>query len=183
MATTTPFTPLTGHCTCKTITYTLTAPPLVTHCCHCTWCQRETGSSFALNAVIERYNFHITSPTQPTVTPTPSLSGAGQLVARCPTCHVAIYSHYASGTSTMFVRAGTLDDSCRARVRPDVHIFTGSKVEWVDLAAEKERGVKVYEEYYERGDVWSAASLERREKLVAWVEAQKGEGKESGVNG
>ncbi|KAF2254966.1 hypothetical protein BU26DRAFT_148624 [Trematosphaeria pertusa] len=168
------FEALTGHCTCKSITYTLLAPPLVTHCCHCSWCQRETGTAFALNTVIECYNFRITSPTQPTVARNPSLSGIGQLVARCPTCCVAIYSHYSNVTATMFVRAGTLEEGSRQRVRPDVHIFTGAKVEWVDLSKEKERGVKVYEEYYEREDVWSEESMERRKKLLEWVEEQKG---------
>lgn len=42
-----------GGCTCRFVRYRMTARPLFVHCCHCRWCQRETGASFALNALIE----------------------------------------------------------------------------------------------------------------------------------
>ncbi|KAF2192262.1 glutathione-dependent formaldehyde-activating, GFA [Zopfia rhizophila CBS 207.26] len=174
------FKPLTGHCTCKTIQYTLLAPPLVTHCCHCTWCQRETGSAFVLNALIETSNFKLLSSTQPMIVNTPSASGKGQLLARCPNCFVAVYSHYAgAGKVLSFVRVGTLEEGSRQRVKPDVHIYTNTKMEWVDLSAV---GVPVCEEYYEREDVWSKESLKRRSVYLEKLEAEKrkeGDGKEA----
>jgi Glutathione-dependent formaldehyde-activating enzyme len=45
--------PLAGGCDCRRVRYQLEGPPLFVHCCHCRWCQRETGASFALNAMIE----------------------------------------------------------------------------------------------------------------------------------
>lgn len=179
MATESAFEPLVGHCTCKTITYSMLAPPLATHCCHCTWCQRETGTAFVLNSIIESSNFAVTSPTQPTFINIPSPSGKGQAMARCPTCQVAVYSHYAGAEKwTTFVKVGTLAEGSRQRVRPDVHIFTSTKVEWVDLSSERERGVPVFEEYYQKPDVWCADSLERfailKEKMAAAAEAEKG---------
>ncbi|PSN70251.1 hypothetical protein BS50DRAFT_309229 [Corynespora cassiicola Philippines] len=174
------FEPLKGHCTCGSIQYQLSAPPLVVHCCHCTWCQREVGAAFATNAQIEAYNFKITSLEEPIFIQIPSVSGAGQLVARCPTCYTAVYSHNsprgAIGKAIMFVKIGTLADGSRQRVRPDVHIYTSTKVEWVDLQKEEERGIKVYEGYYQREDVWSESSLQRRTRLLEWLESAKEKG-------
>lgn len=85
------FTPLKGHCTCRTITYEVLAPFLCTNCCHCTWCQRESGTAFVLNSIIENSNFHITSETKPVLIETPSASGDGQTTARCPNCYAALY--------------------------------------------------------------------------------------------
>ncbi|ORY19773.1 Mss4-like protein [Clohesyomyces aquaticus] len=172
------FVPLTGHCTCKTLTYKLLAPPLITHCCHCSWCQRETGSAFVLNAMIESSNFVQTSPFPDShmLITTPSSSGKGQTIARCSTCFVAIYSHYAgSGAAMTFVRVGTLsdEDGSKQRVSPDVHIFTKSKMGWVDLSGEVERGVKVCEEYYDREEVWGKEALERRKVWLEKYEREK----------
>ncbi|PVI03375.1 hypothetical protein DM02DRAFT_520907 [Periconia macrospinosa] len=164
------FTPLTGHCDCKAITYTIKAPALVVHCCHCTWCQRESGSVFALNYQVESYNFTITSPTKPTLIRTPSPSGDGQIFGRCPSCGIALYTHYDVNKMRVFVKVGTMDDASRAKVRPDVHIYTSTKVEWMDLKSEVERGVPCFEEYYKTKDVWRKESLERVEALKAWVE-------------
>jgi len=157
------FTPLKGYCICKTITYEVLAPFLCTNCCHCTWCQRETGTAFVLNAIIETSNFCITSQTKPVLIDTPSASGDGQTVARCPNCYVVLYGDYGGdGTWTTFVRAGTLDDQSKKTVKPDIHVFTSTKMDWVDLTSEKERGVPVIEEGdYQRSQVWRKDALEK----------------------
>lgn len=106
----------------------------------------------------------------------PSLSspaGEKHLVAHCLTCFTALYAHYSANKSLVFVKVGVLEDDSRRRLRPDVHIFTSTKAEWVDLRGEAERGVKVCEEYYQREEVWSEESLRRREALLEWVEKQK----------
>lgn len=172
------FVPLTGHCVCKTITYTLTAPPMVTHCCHCTYCQQETGSAFALNAVIECYNLTFTSSAEPLFARRPSPSspdGNTHLVACCPNpnCNVDVFAYYGGNKTTVYLKAGTLDNGSRGRLRPDVHIFTSTKAEWVDLRHEEERGVPVFKEFYDREDVWSKENLERLEKLRTWAMQQK----------
>ena len=114
-----------GQCTCGEVRYRLEDHPLFVHCCHCTWCQRETGSAFAVNALIETANLTQLAGA-PQMVMTPSLSGDGQLVARCPTCHVALWSHYpGAGPRFAFVRVGTLGDP--AALPPDIHIFTASK--------------------------------------------------------
>jgi hypothetical protein len=171
------FIPLTGHCVCKTITFTLTAPPMITHCCHCTFCQRGTGSAFALNTVIECYNFNITSSATPLLAKRPSPSspdGSKHFVAYCPNpnCNVDLYAYYGANKATVYVKTGVLDDQSKMRVKPDVHIFTDTKVEWVDLKSEIEKGVPVCEEFYDPADVWSKGSLERLEKLREWKAQQ-----------
>src|SRR5688572_15686795 len=103
--------------------------PLFVHCCHCRWCQRESGAAFALNAMIEADRV-VELGQAPELVPTPSASGAGQLIARCPKCRIAIWSNYAgTGPVIKFVRVGTLDEP--DLLPPDIHIFTASKQPWV----------------------------------------------------
>ncbi|WP_449421908.1 GFA family protein [Rhodanobacter lindaniclasticus] len=114
-----------GACTCAAIRYRMTSTPLFVHCCHCTWCQRETGSAFALNAMIETDRLQLLQG-RPDMTDTPSNSGKGQRIARCPRCRVALWSHYAgAGEAVAFVRVGTLDEPWR--LPPDIHIFTSTR--------------------------------------------------------
>jgi hypothetical protein len=145
--------PADGHCACKTIRYRMTSAPMFVHCCHCRWCQRETGSAFVLNAMIEADRLELVAG-EPEVIVTPSESGRGQKISRCPTCRIAVWSVY-SRPAIRFVRVGTLADPDLAP--PDVHIFTASKQRWVVLPA----GVPAFAEYYDSSTLWPAASLAR----------------------
>jgi hypothetical protein len=148
-----------GGCTCRTVRYEFTPPPLIVHCCHCRWCQRESGAAFALNALIESDRLQLLTGRVDLV-PTPSASRKGQRIARCPACRVALWSHYSGfGERVSFVRVGTLDEP--DRFPPDVHIFTESKQPWVSLPP----GARAFTQYYKSAEVWSAPSLKRREAL------------------
>jgi len=152
--------PLEGGCTCRSVRYRMTTPPLFVHCCHCRWCQRETGASFALNALIEADRVELLAG-RPDAVLTPSNSGKGQTILRCPTCRVAVWSNYAgAGDSVRFVRVGTLDDP--DRLPPDIHIFTSSKQPWVVLPDD----IPAVPEYYDRKRYWPQASLDRRSALL-----------------
>ena len=134
--------PIEGGCDCKAMRYRMESAPLFVHCCHCRWCQRESGASFALNAMIEADRV-INLGIAPELVNTPSESGLGQRIARCPACRVAVWSHYAgSGPVVTFVRVGTLDNP--ALLPPDIHIFTRSKQPWLVLPP----GATAVEEYY-----------------------------------
>lgn len=154
-----------GGCTCGQVRYRMVGEPLIVHCCHCRWCQRETGSAFAINACIEADRVVLVCG-EPEIVDTPSLSGYGQRIARCPRCRVALWSNYAgSGPATRFVRVGTLDDP--DRFPPQVHIFVASKQPWVSIPADAPR----FPEFYEIDRVWSPASLDRRRALLPRIEA------------
>jgi hypothetical protein len=133
--------------------------PMIVHCCHCRWCQRETGSAFVLNALIETECVQVIAGATEEIL-TPSNSGKGQKIHRCPTCKVAVWSHYPGGGPKLaFVRVGTTDDP--DALPPDVHIYTMSKQPWVVLPP----GARAFTEYYNSKQVWSAASLERRSRI------------------
>jgi hypothetical protein len=143
-----------GGCDCGGVRYRVKATPIIVHCCHCRWCQRETGSGFVINAVVETSNLEVTGEI--VMVDTPSASGNGQKIARCPTCHVALWSHYGRpGGSLAFVRAGTLDDP--SAVTPDVHIYTSTKLPWVELP----EGAQVFSEFYDVPKVWTPEALAR----------------------
>ena len=145
----------------------MTTAPLFVHCCHCRWCQRETGASFALNAMIESDRVTLLAG-EPDVVDTPSASGLGQKIARCPHCRIALWSHYAgAGPLLKFVRVGTLDSP--DHLPPDIHIFTASKQPWVVLSPD----IPAVPEYYDRDRHWRAESLVRRQALLPQIEAYK----------
>ena len=151
---------LDGRCTCGLVRYRLTDKPLFVHCCHCRWCQRETGASFALNAMIEADRV-VLLEGEPEVVNTPSNSGKGQKISRCPKCCIAVWSNYAgAGDAVRFVRVGTLDEP--DRLPPDIHIFAASKQPWVVLP----EGIPAVAEYYKSAEMWPKESLERRAALL-----------------
>jgi len=150
--------PYEGGCTCREVRYRMTTGPMFVHCCHCTWCQRETGASFALNAMIESERVELLQGEVEVVN-TPSNSGKGQKISRCPKCGIAVWSNYGGGGDAVrFVRVGTLDEP--GRLPPDIHIFTSSKQPWVVLP-----GTPAVAEYYDSKEYWPKESLERREAL------------------
>lgn len=144
-----------GGCTCRYVRYRMTARPMFVHCCHCRWCQRETGSAFVLNAMVEADAVQLLSG-EVDVVDTPSYSGKGQKISRCPACRVALWSNYAeAGPGVRFVRVGTLDEP--DRFPPDIHIYTQSRQPWFSIPPDS---VQV-PEFYDLKKQWPARSLER----------------------
>jgi len=136
------------------------APPMFVHCCHCSWCQRESGASYALNALVEADRVSVLNG-EPEMTLTPSNSGKGQKIWRCPDCHVALWSSYGGfGDKVSFVRVGTLDDA--DRIAPDIHIFTSSKQPWVVIP----EGSDAVEEFYSLKQYWPDSSRARLRKIL-----------------
>lgn len=157
--------PIEGGCDCRAVRYRVEVPPLFVHCCHCRWCQRESGSAFALNAMIESDQV-VDLGVPPELVLTPSESGDGQTIARCPHCRVAVWSHYAgSGPVVTFVRVGTLDNP--DLLPPDIHIFTQSRQPWVVIP----EGMPSVPAYYEREDHWPPESLARRQAMLPRIRA------------
>ena len=147
--------PAEARCACGTVQFTVTHKPMFVHCCHCTWCQRESGSAFALNALVETDRLAITqgSTTRETI---PTASGRGQTVIRCAACHSPLWSHFGGvGERVAFVRVGALSDP--GLCPPDIHIYTSTKRAWVKL----DPGVPAMEEFYRRSEQWPAESVTR----------------------
>jgi hypothetical protein len=142
-----------GGCSCGEVRYRLTDEPLFVHCCHCLNCQRQTGSAFVVNLMIEADRVELLSG-RPEEVPVPRDDGSEQVIRRCPTCQVAVFSIY-SRPELLFVRAGTLDEP--TGVTPDVHIFTRSKVDWVQLT----EATPAFDVFYDPKSLWPAESLER----------------------
>jgi hypothetical protein len=151
--------PREGGCSCGAVRYRLASDPLFVHCCHCLNCQRQTGSAFVINLLIESDRVELLGRA-PEPVDVPRDDGSTQRIFRCPTCQVAVYSHYGH-PAVLFVRGGTLDEP--SGVTPDVHIFTRSKLSWVELPD----SVPAFEVYYDSKALWPAESLERLEAVMA----------------
>jgi hypothetical protein len=144
-----------GGCSCRAVRYRISGAPMFVHCCHCRWCQRETGSAFVINAMFEADRVTLLD-RQPEMILTPSQSGKGHKIWRCPSCKIAVWSNYhQAGDAVRFVRVGTFDNP--DQFPPDIHIYTMSKQPWVVLP-ESTPAVK---EFYPIKNYWPAESLAR----------------------
>ncbi len=150
---------LEGGCACGSVRYRLGSAPMFVHCCHCRDCQRQTGSAFVINALIETDRVAILSG-EPQPVSMPTDSGRPHRIFRCPNCQTAVWSEYGGLAQLRFVRVGTLDDP--TALPPDIHIYTRSKLPWVSLPS----GVPATEAYYSSKELWPAASLERRRAVL-----------------
>jgi hypothetical protein len=151
--------PREGGCSCGAVRYRLASEPMFVHCCHCLNCQRQTGSAFVINLLIEADRVELLTG-EPQAVDVPRDDGSKQRISRCPECQVAVFSEYGR-PQVRFVRGGTLDQP--SSVAPDVHIFTRSKVPWVTLPD----SVPAFEVYYDSQKLWPAASLERLQAVMA----------------
>jgi hypothetical protein len=151
--------PREGCCACGEVRYRLTSDPLFVHCCHCLNCQRQTGSAFVINLLIEADRVEVLAG-DPQPVDVSRDDGSKQRIYRCPTCQVAVFSEY-GWPELLFVRGGTLDEP--SEVTPDVHIFTKSKLPWITLP----ESVPAFEVYYDSRALWPAASLERLDAIRA----------------
>ncbi len=152
--------PMEGRCACGTVRYRMASAPMFVHACHCTWCQRESGTAFAWNALVEADRVRVLEG-EPERVDAPSASGRGQAIWRCPKCRVALWSNYGgAGDKVRFVRVGTLarPEACP----PDVHIFTSTKQPWLALP----EGARAFREYYDSATLWPAESLARRKAVL-----------------
>jgi hypothetical protein len=156
-----------GGCACGTVRYRLTSEPLFVHCCHCLNCQRQTGSAFVINLLIEADRVDLLM-SEPQPVDVPRDDGSAQRIFRCSSCQVAVFSEY-GWPELWFVRGGTLDEP--SAVTPDVHIYTRSKVPWVVLP----EGIPAFDAYYDTRRLWPPASLERLDALLA-LRAERGAG-------
>ena len=159
-----------GGCACGHVRYKVESSPLIVHCCHCSFCQRQNGSAFAVNALVETDNVTLLQGDVVDIT-VPSPSGKNQKIARCPKCQVAVWRYYlvmrgGIGELVRFIRVGTLDDP--SAMPPDVHIYTSAKQPWVELPTDK----PVVDEYYVTKEVWPAESLARLGRLLEIARGQ-----------
>ena len=148
-----------GGCSCEAVRYRLTSDPLFTNCCHCLNCQRQTGSAFVINLLIEADRVELLAG-DPQPVDVPRDDGSTQRIYRCPTCQVAVFSEYGR-PEVRFVRGGTLDKP--SGIAPDGHIYTRSKLPWITLPS----SAPAFEDYYDSKVLWPPASLERLRTVLA----------------
>jgi hypothetical protein len=152
---------LEGECACGAVRYRLTAPPLIVHACHCRDCQKQTGSAFVLNMWIEKSHVEADHNLPKSLLLTAG-SGKPHEVFYCGNCATRLWSKYhAAPGDTLLVRVGTLDHP--EQVKPDVHIFTRSKMPWLQLPPD----VPSFAAFYKIPEVWPAASQERLRRNIA----------------
>lgn len=156
-----------GGCPCGAVRYRVRRAPMFVNCCHCRQCQQQTGTAFALNAILESDQVTLLSGTLEGVK-VPARSGIPQTIFHCTACKCALWSHYRDLAVMSFVRVGTLDEPDKAP--PGAHIYTATKLPWVVLNPE----IPAYEGRYDRDTLWPAESVERFWAVLGQSPPQKG---------
>jgi hypothetical protein len=151
--------PYPGGCACGAVRYRLETAPMFVNCCHCRDCQRQTGSAFVINALIETDRITLTAGA-PVAVRVPTDSGRPHDIYRCEACQTALWSDYGGRRALRFVRVGALDDP--AALLPDAQIFTRSRLPWVTQAGQ----TPAFEIYYDAATLWPADSLQRRRAIL-----------------
>lgn len=125
--------PLTGACQCRAVRYRCTAAPATIYACHCTECQRQSGSAFGTSMLVPRDAFSFTQGTPRTWTRT-SDSGRKVDCLFCPDCGTRLV-HLPQHSPTMaIIRPGALDDT--SWIRLVGHIWLRSKQPWFAVPAD-----------------------------------------------
>ena len=150
---------LEGGCACGEVRYRMLRQPLIVHACHCKNCQRQSGSWHAVNALIETHEVDLLQG-ELSYSELPTPSGAGQTIARCAACGVAVWSNYHiisrdKNDIVRFIRVGTLDEP--QELPPDVHIFDSARNSCTPASDDRPR----FDEFYDLGQVWTPPSLQR----------------------
>ncbi|KAF1939275.1 hypothetical protein EJ02DRAFT_259923 [Clathrospora elynae] len=162
-----PFPAITGSCVCNTIRYRLLTSPLYCYACHCTDCQKSTGSAFSLALDIERHNIKIISPASPVFATREQKPGAFYNHVQCPKCKGELWNNHTPVEAVCTLKVGTLDFP--SLMEPDLHIFVDSKLDWVTLPL----GAKTTPSGYDVESFWPKSSLKRLEVCVQRAEEVK----------
>lgn len=150
-----------GGCSCAKVRYELRGEPMIVHACHCTQCQRRTGSAYAVNLWIEAKNVVVTAGELHSKMAPGGDSGQPSESWFCPDCGTCVWTYFHSAPkNSRFIRAGTLDDP--SVFAPDVHIFTQSRQAWTDIPD----GVATFEAFYDLKETWRPESLTRLKTLI-----------------
>ena len=121
---------LNGGCLCGAVRYTSNATPEFVGLCHCTDCQKHTGSAFAIMVRLPKTALQI----QGTIKTFSKLGDSGNPILRhfCPECGSSIADEPTARPGMINLNAGTLDDP--SLVVPTLEIYCDSALPWVQLA-------------------------------------------------
>lgn len=117
-----------GSCLCGGIHYSSHLAPLSTAVCHCNDCQKQSGSAFSVNLLVQAEGFLIQGVGLGCYA---KAGGSGLPVKRyfCTRCGSALYSEVASMPGVLAVKAGTLSQPKRST--PNLHLWCASAQPWV----------------------------------------------------
>lgn len=124
-------TKIAGGCLCGAVRYRSDAEPKGAGVCHCTHCQKTSGSAFSVNVFVPAEGFAISGR----LTSYTDTADSGRTLQRrfCGTCGSSIMSETAAFPGMVILKAGSLDD--RSWVKPVAHVWASSKQDWCEIPA------------------------------------------------
>jgi len=122
--------PYTGRCFCEAVQYRITEEPLTFYACHCTDCQKRSGSAFGLSMWVNRSAIEVTHGHAALQIS----SGHDDRLRHgrvCIQCNTRLWSEPENQPQLAVVRPGTLDDT--SWLRPVAHVWTKSAQPWFEF--------------------------------------------------
>lgn len=120
-----PESPLQGGCLCGAVRFELTAPLLSAGYCHCTRCQRRTGTGSSANGRVSQHGFELLQGEDVLATFAPP-DGKPKLF--CSRCGSAVFSGDPLADEQVAIRLGTLDGD--PGIRPSYRQHVASAAPW-----------------------------------------------------
>lgn len=119
--------PYSGRCLCGATEYRVTDKPLIVYACHCTDCQKRSGSAFGLSMWILRTAIEVTKG-EPALHVSSTEDGRIRHGRICAKCGIRLWSEPQNRPNFAVVRPGTLRDT--SWLRPAAHLWTRSAQPW-----------------------------------------------------
>jgi hypothetical protein len=119
---------ISGHCLCGNVTYTADAEPVAQALCHCTNCQRQTGTAFSIVIGVPASAFHVEGSALASFPTDGDVHGTTTLRHFCSNCGSPIFSSVEAMPEVVYIKAGTLDDA--SWLAPNAEVFTRSALPW-----------------------------------------------------
>jgi hypothetical protein len=121
-----------GGCVCGAVRYVTRGDPLRVTVCHCTWCQRRTGTAFSVEPVFNDDQVEVRGGPRTRYRHVSDESGRWLELEFCPTCGTNIGLTLQWRPGVTIIDAGTFDDP--SWIRSDHHrfrhIFLRSARDW-----------------------------------------------------
>jgi hypothetical protein len=119
---------ITGRCLCGSVEYSADAEPVIQAVCHCTDCQRQTGSPFTVIVGVPRAALTVRGSTLASFATTGEDHGGDTQRNFCSACGSPVFSIAAVAPELALIKAGTLDDA--SWLEPAVEVWTSSAQPW-----------------------------------------------------
>lgn len=144
--------PYLGRCACGAIEYRINAEPLTFYICHCTDCQKLSGSAYGLSMPVLEETLEVLKGAAAKSSFETS-AGKSKTVYQCPECFTRLWADPPGVPGVLLIRPGALENA--ADLVPVAHTFTDSALPWVSIPADALQFRQAPDDYLQLVEAWN----------------------------